>query len=650
VAVTARAWLTLCACLAAALYGPALRARTLHWSALDVAATLDSDGRLHVIERHAMVFDGDWNGGERRFRLRPSQSLRFVAARRIDAATGTAQPLRRGSLEQVDEVRLTGGNTLRWRSRLPTDPPFVTQTLVYEIEYVLSNVLRRDDATYLLDHDFAFPDRDGAIETFSLALDIEPAWTPPADVVPPLRLERTGLPPGASVVVTLPLRYRAGAAPAGVRAPASAAWPLAAAVALLVFAAVRLRRYLAHERRNGRFDPLPPSAAIDDAWLAEHLFKYPPERVGALWDGTTGAAEVAAVLARLVQEGKLASRVERRSKFLSSEDVLVLTIATPRPSFNSYEHALIKALFVAGDTTNTELIREHYSERNKAFEPGAILRRYLPRERASETNRAALAGGWKLTALLALGAAAACFVSVALEARVGLTDAFALQMMILVIASVVFGAAIAVLAVFLRGNVVNPRSRLILILGIYAAYVALLLSVAGFGGASPPTYVALVALAALVLNFTLNRALTRVCAPHLPRRRELAAARTHFVRELERSEPRIADAWYPYLVAFGLDAQMDRWFGRFGPTARASDAGVGAAASGAYVPHSAGAAPSWSGGGGRFGGGGASGAWSAAAGAMAAGVADSSSDSGGSSGGGGGGGGGSSGGGGGGGW
>ena len=48
-------------------------ARTLYWRALDVTANIDADGRLHVVERHSMVFDGDWNGGERQFRVRGAQ-------------------------------------------------------------------------------------------------------------------------------------------------------------------------------------------------------------------------------------------------------------------------------------------------------------------------------------------------------------------------------------------------------------------------------------------------------------------------------------------------------------------------------------------------------------------------------------------------
>ena len=291
--------LALGTCLAALLHGPPLHARTVHWSALDVAAELQADGRLHVTERHTMVFDGEWNGGERRFRLLGAQRLEFIGARRIDEATGASVALRRGKLDKVDDYSFTDRTTLRWRSRRPSDPPFRSTTLVYELEYALTNVLHQDGDAYVLEHDFAFPDRDGVIETFSLELGVDPVWVPPAGTSFPLRLTRASLAPGAGVVVPLRLGYRGAGSPAAVappprvREPTSPLWLVPVGVALLGFAALRLRRYLAHERRNGRFAPLPPAGAIDDAWLAEHVFKYPPEKVGSLWDDSVGSAEVA---------------------------------------------------------------------------------------------------------------------------------------------------------------------------------------------------------------------------------------------------------------------------------------------------------------------------------------------------------------------
>ncbi|MEP6802286.1 MAG: hypothetical protein ABJC07_10135, partial [Acidobacteriota bacterium] len=83
--------------------------KELHWRALDVAARLDADGRLHVVERHIMVFTGDWNGGERLFRLFPGQALSLEAVRRFDPATegAAARDLVRGDLGALDHYDMT---------------------------------------------------------------------------------------------------------------------------------------------------------------------------------------------------------------------------------------------------------------------------------------------------------------------------------------------------------------------------------------------------------------------------------------------------------------------------------------------------------------------------------------------------------------
>ena len=57
--------------------------RSLYWKALDVTARLDADGRLHVTERHEMVFTGDWNGGERTFRITGGQIGRASCRERV---------------------------------------------------------------------------------------------------------------------------------------------------------------------------------------------------------------------------------------------------------------------------------------------------------------------------------------------------------------------------------------------------------------------------------------------------------------------------------------------------------------------------------------------------------------------------------------
>ena len=59
--------------------------RSLYWDTLDVVAHLDADGRLHVRELQRIVFDGNWNGGERRFYLGDDQELFLERIVRIDA-------------------------------------------------------------------------------------------------------------------------------------------------------------------------------------------------------------------------------------------------------------------------------------------------------------------------------------------------------------------------------------------------------------------------------------------------------------------------------------------------------------------------------------------------------------------------------------
>src|SRR5688572_18281786 len=78
--------------------------RELHWDSLEVEAHLDAGGVLDVIERHNMVFTGDWNGGERVFNVRPRQKLEFLSLERGDANSGFVQRLQETSVpDDVDE-------------------------------------------------------------------------------------------------------------------------------------------------------------------------------------------------------------------------------------------------------------------------------------------------------------------------------------------------------------------------------------------------------------------------------------------------------------------------------------------------------------------------------------------------------------------
>ncbi len=152
-------------------------AKELSWRSIDVRARLDAQGALHVVETQAMVFTGDWNGGERSFSIRPGQSIALVSLARIDP-DGTRHALSQGGLSAVDEWAWSGDNVLRWRSRLPSDPEFASTELVYEIAYVLSGVLVKQGETYLLDHNFGLPTAEWPIRRLKVSLELDPVWKP----------------------------------------------------------------------------------------------------------------------------------------------------------------------------------------------------------------------------------------------------------------------------------------------------------------------------------------------------------------------------------------------------------------------------------------------------------------------------------------
>ena len=95
-------WLGLC-CLPAV---SAFAQRELHWDSLEVTAHLNADGTLNVAETQTIVFTGDWNGGERKFNIRPRQQLSLIGVYR--GGPGGWQALTEdSSLDDVDEYAWT---------------------------------------------------------------------------------------------------------------------------------------------------------------------------------------------------------------------------------------------------------------------------------------------------------------------------------------------------------------------------------------------------------------------------------------------------------------------------------------------------------------------------------------------------------------
>lgn len=614
-------------------------ARDLHWTALEVEARLEDDGTLRVSELQRFVFDGDWNGGERKFHLRFGQKLELDRLIRVDPATGEERELVAGDLSEVDEYSWADWETLRWRSRRPGDPPFQNRHIDYRIDYRLIGVLvPRGERRYALDHDFAFPDRDGAIERVDVRLVLGEDWR----ATGPLPVSWSGgpLPPGSGFVVRVELEATGEALPA-LATPPRLPPPIRHAALVLFAVAIGLffLRFRIRERALGRFAE-PGGDTVDRAWLEAKVFSHPPEVVGAAWDRAIGAAEVAAMLARLTQEGKLASEVKRKGGFFAREN-LALRLLVDRASLSpSDERPLIEGLFGLSDETDSDAIRKRYA--SSGFDPASRIRdgvgQRLARIRGFESGspkpKKAPTALLLLAGILVLGA------SIVLEPTLALAA--------LLVPLALFVAWLPGLAGAMAGQGrvrigAGPRFAFAISLG---AMATVLWFFSGWPRVNAGMLAGALLLAAGFVRALFNLLATRESAESLARRRELLRARDFFARELRQENPRLEDRWFPYLLAFGLAPGVDRWFRRFGGATRAGSATISTGGGGSFAG-SGGSASGWSGGGGAFGGGGATATWAMAATAMSAGVSRPSS-SGGS--GGGGGGGGSSGGGGGGGW
>lgn len=631
----------LLACTLAALAPSVTRAqdRALTWPSVAVTAHLDADGKLHVRERQAMRFTGDWNGGERRFDVRFGQRFTFERLARLDTVSGVERPLTEGSLEEVDGYELMSGNVLRWRSRMPEDPPFDSTTLVYVLAFTYDRILdANEDGSFTLAHDFAFADRSGEFTRYTVDLTLDSAWRAPAGFTG--HYEAAPLPPYEGYVIRVPLTYAGATPPGGVRSGA----PISVRYALLVLLGVggiaMLVRTVRHAQQRGQLVPLVSRDEVTTAFLDEHVFAQRAEVVGAAWDGETSEAEVAATLARLVQEKKLASRVETAKVLVFTRHVLHLELKVKRDAFTGYEAALVEALFWPGTTvTDTDKVRKRYS--SSGFNPASVIRSGVETKAeriamdADADTEKALA---RTRRLVTFALAAVAVVLLVIAFTQGLADG---TVALLAMGVLIPGALLGTL----MGHVMRNRvSGYGMALATVAFFTLAMTGVVGWllvdnrWRAGAAALAAVVVWALAMLNAISASACTVQSRDRIALRKRLAAARAWFEAELRTREPRLVDAWYPYLLAFGLGRHVDRWFKSFGgETARTmSRTRMNTSSIGASHASSASssASPPFTGfgGGGGFSGSGGGVSFGAALGSMASTVSSpSSSSSGGSS-------------------
>ncbi|HEX7190308.1 MAG TPA: DUF2207 domain-containing protein [Thermoanaerobaculia bacterium] len=627
------------------LIATSAQAKSLYWRSVAVDAHLDADGRMHIAETQTYVFDGDWNGGERRFEIGRNQSIQFERLTRVDR-DGTETELIMAPLDKVDHYQLLDlpdGLTLRWRSRLPTDPEFKNSELTYRLRYTLSGIVRRVNKRYLLLHDFSFPDRPGTIENFSVHFTVDPIWS---GIRSPFDASVTNLPPGRGYIVNVTLQYHGSRAPVAVPygAPSSVAWGLAF---LFVFGiAILIFDFARGERGRGRFVCTPPEK-INEQWLEENVLRFKPEIVGAAIDNKIGAPEVAAILAALANEKKIETRVEQRQM---KRPLLHMKLLVPITEIQGHRYALLKRLFFKGQETDTDAIRKHYEK--SGFEPASLIRKGIEGELANwpKWNEKFPSFNWKLDLALLL-AGIALF---SLFGRGGNDGALTGECIFFGVIALAGGLTAAHMNSRALTSLV-PRFILVGAFAVPLVYVTMHYTIAAPLFAIH-THELLLAIfwSLAVVKIIVDKLRCDESSERIAARMRLASAFHHFRRQLATPNPHLRDDWYPYLMAFGLGQNVDSWFKAHGAAAAAAGGGFAAASSSSSSFGSSSSSGgeggwSWSGGGGAFGGAGASASWAVAAGGIASGVA--SPGSGGSGGGGGGGGGGSSsGGGGGGGW
>jgi len=624
---------------------PALtQGKSLFWQDITVQATLDSTGRLHVREQQTLVFTGKWNGGERKFFIRPGHKMQFESISRLES-DGHEILLTRGSLRLVDRWNHNGKSSIRWRSRLPSDPPFDKTSMSYVLRYSLANILVLNDNGYLLNHDFCFTERSGVVKNFTLNLTFDPVWNSA-----PVTVVRHAIPPGQGVVFRQNLVFSGVDAPAVYKAPKgipdfskqtsttpAPTWLLLLFLSLLlVFIVWRVVLFFRWENRLQRFVPLRATEEVTPDWLSHEVLCHKPEVVGATWDKTTSTPEVAAVLARLVLERKMKSTLTPyvlpffniSLSFVPSE--LDLELLVDRDSFTGYESELIEGLFVDDSPkTSTRKIRDYYRKSRTTFNPVTKLKDPMKKQMRKLTADGVRVSGhsWVPTVLLAVIG----FFVLLVNAFYHQDEFVPLQLTGMFFILFCWGIAVV--------NAFNYR-RSVVYLGWLLTMLFFAVSLLLFGFAvlflfpvSTLLLFGFFCMAVAAVNNSINLARAAENRGGVAFRRRLAAARNYFMTELQKEKPEIRDEWFPYLLAFGLGRNVDHWFRRYGIATGLSHpvktSGVSNSGSGVFT-----------GGGGAFGGGGASGSWSAAVGSFAGSSASSSGGggAGGSSGGGGGGG------------
>ncbi|HVG25922.1 MAG TPA: hypothetical protein VND45_17325 [Thermoanaerobaculia bacterium] len=514
-------------------------AQAPHWRAVDIDAHLQRDGSLHVRERQQIVFNGEPYAA-RSFLVRKHLWLELKGIRRIDEQ-GREVALEETSVDAADHYQRLRGEVYRWRA------PVDRGELTYVLDYTWHNTLVPVDATHFrLDRQIGLTVPTDAL---TLRLDFDPVWN-----TPPIVEQRANLEAGERLTLERLMMYSGGTWPADIQRLTP--WWLRALALLLyaVGAALLIRKFIRDERETGRFEPIAPQ-------LDPELLRWKPEIAGAIWDARVGPPEVAATLARMSQEKKLATRVEHGA--------LLMDLLVPRDTLESYERYLVDALFVDGNSTSMEVVKAHYER--TGFDPSAVIRPRIEWELAQLPGWNGNVRRMNPIAHVLLFAAAGFALVVA--GLLGHSGDFELAMSFGFTGSIV--TALACVVGWRMSRAIDDYRSAFAIPAVLAAIPLMMFAAGLLQPGSEHLGKPIVVMVPLWLLTMLHLILAtlRIRQPRevIAYRRRIAAARRFFLAELKKPQPSIRDEWFPYVLAFGLASSVDEWF-------RAHGAGLGSEA------------------------------------------------------------------------
>ena len=300
---------------------------------IDIRATLDRDGRLHVVERQRLRITAANDGASRQIvrSLRRGIELRGVSLVEGDALN----PLERGELTEPGRYRFeTGTSTILWT--FDSETPEQT----FQLEYTLVDALAARPGGYRIAYD-ALP-RTAYAEARAL-VTLDPAWA----VVPDSTAAAQPLDLTLPVEKRPLLRYVGSGEPAFVPPLAPDSLRRRLTIAIGAGCLILALLFVRHEWIAGRLRVPRPPLRVDAGVVRDDLLSLFPQL-----EQPGGTADDSSVLARMIVEGKVLIHLHS-----GVSDQMHLLLVRSRDELSDEERAVSALIFGAGYITSTSKLR-----------------------------------------------------------------------------------------------------------------------------------------------------------------------------------------------------------------------------------------------------------------------------------------------------